>query len=259
MLATRVLSALVLAPPTLLAIYLGSPYFPLLLALAAALMAWEWERLCGGRFSPVGGVIAASGVAVAALGGLAPSWGGAAIAVCVGLVGLLTRGAKSPGALWMVAGVPYIAVPVLALAWLRADAGYVPVFWLMAVVWGTDIGAYAAGRSIGGPLLAPRVSPKKTWSGLGGGVVAAFAVGAATGMALGTAWAPLALVSACLAVVAQAGDLAESAVKRHFGVKDASSLIPGHGGLLDRVDGIMTVAPAVVLLHLVAGGLFPWR
>lgn len=207
---------------------------------------------------PVGGVIAASGVAVAALGGLAPAWGRRDRRVR-GSRRTADAGAKSPGALWMVAGVPYIAVPVLALAWLRADAGYVPVFWLMAVVWGTDIGAYAAGRSIGGPLLAPRVSPKKTWSGLGGGVVAAFAVGAATGMALGTAWAPLALVSACLAVVAQAGDLAESAVKRHFGVKDASSLIPGHGGLLDRVDGIMTVAPAVVLLHLVAGGLFPWR
>jgi len=180
------------------------------------------------------------------------------LAATAGLAALGAMG-RLEHAAWQVAGAPYIGLPVLALVWLRADIGYQGTFWLLLVVWATDIGAYAAGRSFGGPLLAPRISPKKTWAGLAGGMVSAAMVGAATALVLGGAWLPLAAISGALAVVAQAGDLAESHAKRHFGVKDASALIPGHGGLLDRVDGVLAVAPVVALLELFVGGLPVWR
>jgi phosphatidate cytidylyltransferase len=132
--------------------------------------------------------------------------------------------------------------------WLRQDpqVGLAVTLWILALVWATDTGAYFAGRLIGGPKLAPAISPKKTWSGLLGGMIAAAVVGAAAA-ALREDWAPatLAAASVILAVIAQGGDLLESSIKRHFGVKDASGLIPGHGGLMDRVDGLLTVAIAV--------------
>jgi phosphatidate cytidylyltransferase len=132
---------------------------------------------------------------------------------------------------------------------------------MLAVVWATDIGAYTIGRQIGGPLLAPKWSPRKTWAGLMGGVVCAALAGWAMAGVLGaTPVLPLVLVSAGLAIVEQFGDLAESVAKRRFGVKDASSLIPGHGGLLDRLDGLLAVIPAVALLTLLGGGsVLTWR
>jgi phosphatidate cytidylyltransferase len=133
--------------------------------------------------------------------------------------------------------------------------------WIFAVVWATDIGAFAAGRTFGGPRLAPRFSPNKTWAGLSGGVVCAAAVGGVTAMLMAsTSVIALVLLSGVLAVVAQAGDLAESIAKRHFGVKDSSGLIPGHGGLLDRLDGMLTVIPAVAVLTLCSGNsVLAWR
>src|SRR5215468_347717 len=113
------------------------------------------------------------------------------------------------------------------------DDGRVAVFWLLGIVWATDIGAYAAGRALGGPRLAPRVSPNKTWAGLAGGVVGAALAGAAVAAAGSAPVGGLALAGGVLAVVAQAGDLGESLAKRRFGVKDTGTLIPGHGGLLD--------------------------
>jgi phosphatidate cytidylyltransferase len=158
---------------------------------------------------------------------------------------------RSP--LWMLSGALYIGLPILSLVWLR-EQGRATLFWLLLVVWATDIGAYAAGRAIGGPKLLPRVSPAKTWAGLAGGAIAAAAVGAVSGLAGQASPVALAVLSAGLAVVSQAGDLGESWVKRRFGVKDTSAIIPGHGGMLDRVDGLLAAAPVVALLCLLFGG-----
>src|SRR5579862_6990180 len=162
---------------------------------------------------------------------------------------------------WTLAGILYIGLPVAALIWLREqDQGRATAFWLMLVVWATDSAAYAAGRLIGGWRLMPSVSPNKTWAGLIGGVAGAALVGAAVGHYLGSSASLLAVAGAALALVAQGGDLMESAIKRHFGAKDSGKLIPGHGGLLDRIDGLMTAAPAAAAMCLVAGGgVAAWR
>jgi phosphatidate cytidylyltransferase len=135
------------------------------------------------------------------------------------------------------------------------------LLWMFAVVWATDIGAYAVGRRLGGPRLAPRWSPGKTWAGLIGGAGAAALAGWITGYVLGIAPVlPLVMASTGLAVVEQFGDLAESMAKRRFGVKDSSGLIPGHGGLLDRVDGLLAVIPVAALLTVISGeGVLSWR
>ncbi len=187
-------------------------------------------------------------------------WGGIAFNLMMGIAFILMvyefSRMVNMKPLWLVAGVIYIAVPCIAVIWLRADpeTGLATILWLLAVIWGTDTGAYFAGRGIGGPKLAPRISPKKTWAGLGGGMIAAGAVGGATAAILGLS-NPSALIafSMVLAVIAQGGDLLESAIKRHFKVKDSGNIIPGHGGLLDRLDGLMTAAPAVAAVTLISG------
>jgi phosphatidate cytidylyltransferase len=260
----RVLSALVLAPLPLVAIWLGNPFLPVLTVLAAAVMAWEWSRLCGGAVEAGGRMLVAAVVAAVAAAALWGIWlGGLIAAAGAALVwGIESRRSES-APLWMAAGVLWVALPCVILLWLAdsASAGRVTLLWLFAVVWATDIGAYAIGRQVGGPLLAPRWSPHKTWAGLIGGIGCAALAGWATAAVLGAAPVlPLVLVSAGLAIVEQFGDLAESVAKRRFGVKNASSLIPGHGGLLDRLDGLLAVIPATALLTLIGGGsVLTWR
>ena len=142
-------------------------------------------------------------------------------------------------------GALYVGVPACALVWLRADVpgGMQHLIWLLIVIWATDICAYLVGRTVGGPKLAPRISPGKTWSGLLGGVAGATLLGGVVAHALGAGYWLAAAVGGCLAVVGQVGDLFESALKRQAGVKDSGHLIPGHGGLLDRIDGLVFAAP----------------
>lgn len=250
-LRTRILSALVMAPPALVAVWLGGWAFALLVAVACAVMCWEWHKMTLKGFGPSGWVAASGGAAASMLVLLDPQ---AALAV-VAVTALVSAVLAGPARLSAGLGAVYAALPSVALVWLRQDqtAGLLSVVWLFLLVWGTDIGAYAAGRTIGGPLLMPVVSPKKTWAGLLGGMASAMLAGA------GVAWwadlsAPLFIVfaSAVLAVVAQAGDLLESWVKRRAGVKDSSNIIPGHGGVLDRVDGLLTAGLAVAIAALVA-------
>ncbi len=156
---------------------------------------------------------------------------------------------------WLPLGVVYAAIPCAALIWLRGDgdAGRLSLFWLFAVVWSADTGAYLFGRAIGGPKLAPRISPKKTWAGFIGGIAFAGAVGEGFAAFMGAPLIAWGIAGAVVSVVSQLGDLAESAWKRHFGVKDSSGLIPGHGGLLDRVDGLVAGAVALALLQSLLG------
>jgi len=267
-LRVRALSALALAIPALAAVYVGAPVFDLLFGAVALIMAFEWDRLCGG---PRGGFAKVNDPASWALAAaifavvLAAVLQARELAVWLAVAGfaavfLIARGIDRRAPLLQALGALYIGLPYVALVWLRDDpaTGLVTLFWLLAVVWATDTGAMFAGKTIGGPKLAPVISPNKTWAGLLGGMAAAALAGVAFALWRDAPVGLAGLVSAALAVVAQAGDLGESMVKRHFGVKDSGRLIPGHGGIFDRVDGLLAVAPAWALALLAAGGWELW-
>jgi phosphatidate cytidylyltransferase len=264
-LLARILSGLVLGPATLAVVWFGGPAFDLFLVLAGGLMAREWSRMTARDQAGWTGLALAL-MAIAALGATAA--GVPPGQVVVGLLGgaLVVYGLGRSGGvqapIWLAAGVVSVGLPCVAFVWLRGvpEVGRAAVFWLFAVVWATDIGAYAVGRSVGGPRLAPRISPNKTWSGLLGGVLAAAVVGGGGAAWFGAgAWLGPALLGGGLAVVAQGGDLGESLAKRRFGIKDTGALIPGHGGLLDRVDGLLPTAPAMAMLVWLKGGsVFGW-
>jgi phosphatidate cytidylyltransferase len=259
----RVLSALVLAPVALAAVWFGPPFVEALVVVAVAAMSWEWARLST-RGGVTGGLVLATGVGsvlVLALGAAAGAALVAALAgaIAVAIAAALTRRAEP---LWAAAGVFWLALGSIAFAWEATPPGgdRYSILWLLAVVWASDSGAYAAGRSLGGPKLAPRFSPNKTWAGFGGGLASAALMGFIAACLAGGNAAIVVAVSLGLAIAAQLGDLAESAAKRHFGVKDTSRLIPGHGGLLDRVDGLLAAAAAAAAMTLVAGsGPLAWR
>lgn len=245
-----------IAPPVLAAIYFGSPYMEIFIVAAGGIVTWEWARLCGGgRLDGHGGIAMAAVVAALVAGGLERFGVAAAIAGlgALGVAGLLAP-RRHPATAWLPGGIIYIVAAGLCLLYLRdrPSDGWQIIFWLLAVVWATDTGGFVVGRTLGGPKLAPTVSPNKTWSGLAGAMVAAAVVGAVVGSLWpGRNALMLALASLGLALVAQAGDLLESRLKRRFGAKDSSQLIPGHGGLLDRVDGVLSVG-------LVAGLIYWW-
>jgi phosphatidate cytidylyltransferase len=244
----RIISALALAPLALGAVWVGGMSVRLLVIAAVLGMGWEWARLCGrGRIGLTGAAIIAT--QLAAVGTLALGSGAAwAIAVLggvgVALVAAVTRQA-SPA--WAAAGTLWIAVGSIAFLSVAVAVGTTPTIWLLAVVWASDVTAYAVGRTVGGPRLAPRISPNKSWSGFFGGLAGPALVGAMSAPLLGGPAAFLAALGAVLGLAAQLGDLAESFAKRHFGVKDSGGLIPGHGGLLDRLDGLLVAAVAFVL------------
>jgi len=284
-LVVRIASALVLIPVVVAAAYVGRPWFDALVILFAAVMAWEWARIAGRRRNPAdpspAARLAVGNWAPAGLLSIAivlaallldrfpdqlplgvPSWllivAGTAAAI---LINWPRHQARS---LWFGLGILYVAIPSMAILWVRDDPvtgqGIELLAWILALVIATDTGAYAAGRSIGGPKLAPSISPNKTWAGLLGGVVSAAIVGLIAGLLLGlpNTW-KLMILSGGLAVIEQIGDLAESAFKRRFGMKDSSHIIPGHGGVLDRVDGLLAVSVAVAALdYFGEGSVLSW-
>ena len=259
----RVLSAAVLAPLALGCIWVGGDAFVGLVAVIAAGLAFEWLGLCRQRSAVTAILVFAAlplAVLLAAWVGVLPAVAllAAASAAATAVAGGFSR--QRP----LAFGIPYLGIGAVALVWLRqpGGAGGVNVMVLLLVVWASDIGAYMAGRAIGGPKLAPTISPGKTWSGAVGGLIAAAATGLAASALLShgvPSWRPPGF-AVVIGVISQMGDLFESQVKRHFGVKDSGHLIPGHGGLLDRLDAVLTAAPAAALLALMLGrGVVLWE
>jgi phosphatidate cytidylyltransferase len=246
-LPTRLGVALLLIALAATALWFGGFLFWLVLSIAGLLMLREWGGLSGASPGQVRLAQYALSVPLAILCPLAAGPGFFALGLVLAaffFTAVVTRNAK------LAAGALYIGLPVLALLLLRVHPqGFWITLWTMAVVWACDTGAYFAGRAIGGARLAPAISPNKTWAGAIGGVAAAVlftlafaALRPETGMGIG-----IILFSAVLAVLSQAGDLFESHLKRVAGVKDSGNLLPGHGGLLDRLDGLVPVAPMAAL------------
>lgn len=248
-----------MAPVALACLWFGGPYWIALVAIGTLGMAFEWTRMCQYRPLWLGLLLFVVAIGWAAGSREVGFDAKPGLEICVGalVVWLVSRRIN------LALGALYIGIGAIALLWLRADpaAGRANMLFVLLIVWASDIGAYLAGRLIGGPKLAPAISPGKTWSGAAGGLVVAVAVGwFAASQLSGSAGVSAVLLAAGLSVVSQAGDLLESWIKRIFGVKDSSHLIPGHGGLLDRLDGVLAAAPAAAALALVLGrGAMLWQ
>ncbi|WP_088342514.1 MULTISPECIES: phosphatidate cytidylyltransferase [Rhodomicrobium] len=254
-LSVRIYSALILVAVALFLTLTSLESFAVLITLFIAAMAWEWGRLVRNSGFDAAFFVQLAATAIASWATVRGCLSCALFAVILGTIGVFAVRAfkdERPQAWWSAAGVYYAGLPAIALIWLRSDAayGWQAILYIFAIVWTTDSAAYVFGRWLGGPKLAPRISPKKTWSGLIGGALAAGLAGLIFGILIGESNGRLALLAIGLAAVAQLGDLGESALKRVFGMKDSSGLIPGHGGVLDRIDGLVVVA--------VAAGIIAW-
>lgn len=236
----RLVVGLLLIAVALFGGWQGGLFFDFLMGAAALLIFREWSRMKKAKGNKrVPGFFALGAATVLADAQLFPL---AFVALGAGVLWYVVR--FRPNAL----GVLYAGVPTVSLIWLRQDdAGMGLLVWTLAVVWATDVGAYFAGRIIGGPKLAPRISPSKTWAGLLGGMVAAAGAGWGVNLLFALPFDPVmsAGLAAVLACVAQAGDFYESHMKRQAGVKDSGHLLPGHGGVMDRLDGLVPVAVVV--------------
>jgi phosphatidate cytidylyltransferase len=267
-LGIRTLTSAILIPAILLAVWLGDTWFHLLVALLAVMVAHEWTNIVHDRSSAQFALHAAAALCGAFLP-LSVGWVTtlAVIAVIAALSAALAVLQNRRLRLWVLSGVPYAGLPAMAFVLLRgeSEAGMLTIMWLFAVVWAADICAYFAGRLIGGPRLASRISPKKTWAGLWGALAGGIGVGIAVGYAAGASnLFFLGALGGMLAIVEQLGDLFESALKRHYGIKDSGRLIPGHGGVLDRVDGLVAAALFLAIVVTMArllgnsNDLFGW-
>jgi phosphatidate cytidylyltransferase len=247
----RVVAALVLAPAAIAIAYAGGWLWTALVTLAATGIYVEWLMIAGAARERR--VVVAGGVAIA-IAGFCLAAGRIDASLLAVVLGLAAVTLLSPERRhWTAAGFVYAAAAELASVLVRLDQtrGSAALILILLVVWVTDIGGYFAGRGIGGPKLWPRVSPKKTWAGAIGGFTASLVVaGGFAALGLGKT-GPILLLGAVLSIASQLGDLFESAVKRRFGVKDSSHLIPGHGGLMDRLDGFV----AAVVLAAIFGVL----
>ena len=252
-LLTRVLSALVMLPIAVFIILGGGiPYF-ILITLLTILIISEWNGICEDK--PLSLLFAVQTVSAVLLL-VEINWGSpyvmvslASSLVAIVAVSFLVK-AK---VIWAIAGFLYALVPSAAFLLIGENIGGQVVLWMMIVIWSMDTGAYFVGKNIGGPKMSPTISPNKTWSGLIGGAITAMIVGYLYARFLGDQnillfkdATILLILSGLFAILSQIGDLAESAVKRKFAVKDSGSIIPGHGGVMDRVDGVLFVAPAVL-------------
>jgi phosphatidate cytidylyltransferase len=242
-----------MAPVALGAAWAGGWWFAALILAVGFYATVEWNRMTGSAHAAFTIVNAASlTLAVLALqdvGGwlaLAFVLAGASLVAAVALV------RKQP-LFWPVSGLIYLGIAIIALVWLRDYGGFLLVLWVLLIIWASDTGAYLVGSRVGGPKLAPRLSPNKTWSGLIGGCITAGLVSAGFAHIAGGPAAAFGypfvqfLVGFVLAGWSQVGDIVESTIKRRFNVKDSGNIIPGHGGVLDRIDSLVFTAPLVAL------------
>ncbi len=254
----RIITSIILIPSALAAVYAGGWVLAVWASAAGFAMAREWthivhrDRKFGWRFALHGFAIISSQILLM-VG--EPNFAIASI-LFAAFIGSLIAQRRDERSVWLVAGIIFVAVPCLAFTNLRAmmPYGLETVVWLLCVVWATDSVAFLAGSAIGGPKLAPLISPNKTWVGAGAGLAAGIFAGIILAQLAGQ-YASLAFMaaSAVLGVLTQCGDLAESFLKRRFGVKDASDLIPGHGGALDRLDGMIFATSGLAFFVICTG------
>ncbi|MEJ0094383.1 MAG: phosphatidate cytidylyltransferase [Methylocella sp.] len=267
-LAPRVVSSFILAAAALIAVWRGGTVFSVIWFIGALPVGLEWQNLIGARRLRARFAIVALALALATFF-LHISQFGLACAVLAAAGAALAWAAGPARRIWAAAGIIYAGSLIVSVSALYASPTYGQraIFWLFATVWGTDVFAYFGGRLLGGPKLWPKISPSKTWSGAFCGICAGALIGVAIGsFGLGEArlGLPIFALGLVTALVSQAGDIFESIVKRRFGVKDSSELIPGHGGFMDRMDGFIAAAAFAALvgaghgLSSLAAGLFDW-
>jgi phosphatidate cytidylyltransferase len=246
---TRVVSGLGMGAVAALFIFSGATAFSILVVVVALLLSWEWGRLVHGRDADVVVAIHVGAAGVAAVLAAFGFVGLGLLALPIGaiLAMLLSLGRNS---VFSALGVFYAGLPAVTMIWLRSDAtlGLLAIIFVIVIVIASDTAGFLSGRVLGGPRLWPRISPNKTWAGMIGALVASSIIGALFWFAVpGASAVRLAATGVVLSLAAQGGDLAESAIKRRFGAKDSGSLIPGHGGVMDRVDGLVAAAAVVGL------------
>lgn len=242
----RIVTSLILAPTVIGCLYVGYPLVQLLVFLAGAMLAWEWSRMVPNSRGAFYTALYTFVVGVAVLLG---SWFAFFLSLFVGMVLAFVKSKGETRRKLLILGAPYISVGLGAIVWLYELVGFAVTLWFVLVVWAVDVGGYVVGCNLKGPKLAPKISPNKTWSGLIGGML--FSVGISTAVCWYVGALPHALyygmLAAMIALIAQIGDLVESAIKRSLNLKDSSDLIPGHGGVFDRVDGLIFAAPIVYI------------
>jgi len=272
MLWTRIASGIVLGPLFLWLIYRGYPDFHVAIGIITALITWEFVRMDSQLSKMEARILLGLGFAGALLIPIDARW--AMPIVAISMLGLMFKKGEpvylapsyavlpaiTLAFIWVAGGADRVDRHVTGPWGLETEGGALSIFWVLAVVWATDIGAYAVGRTVGGPKLAPAISPGKTRSGAVGGLVCAVVLSALLLMAFKV---PLKFahvaVAALMSIISQAGDLFESAIKRKYGVKDSGALIPGHGGFMDRFDGLWAAAPiAAVFCVILGGGVQRW-
>lgn len=242
----RTVTSLILAPAVIGCLYVGYPLVQLLVFMAGAMLAWEWSHMVPNSRGAFYTALYTFVVGVAVLLG---SWLAFFVSLFFGIVLAFVKSSGETRRKLLILGVPYISIGLGSIIWLYELVGFAVTLWFVLVVWAVDVGGYVVGCSLKGPKLAPKISPNKTWSGLLGGML--FSIGISTAfcyyVGAGAHALYYGMLAAMIAVIAQIGDLVESAMKRSLNLKDSSDLIPGHGGIFDRIDGLIFAAPVVYI------------